>query len=542
MSALDIAARGLARKALDATDALPGSGGSGLLGHRRSEAGAILEPVSTLLKRLDMAPSGFGALYNAGTSDYAALSAFASAMAGAGQGLARLEPKTISLGHSDSLERLNWSQSNAGLIGAGIDRTIIKNVTTTADSWSMKFGACEKVLFSDMTFHGRVGCYADANSIKSVIFNRCKFTTTSSVLHNAVQFVTDTMTSGVQFILFIDCIFENPGRMGVEIQNNGAGSTVRYGNIYFIRPRFIGAGQATAGLGMGLSLTGYGDRVELDQPWFDGNKQVHLENVGCSRLRVHDMMVRASTHPTGKSCVSMSGTRMMYDCEIDGFELVGDLAANVVERPAIDAAVMSIRSNTRIRLNRIKAAVNNAAVATKVLLLENNGANVVDATVENCDLWTNSNERMIEFLLTGGTHIVRNNTLNHTHASRTSSLVAAFGSGTVQVSANRISYSSGTAASVFAKSGTGALNVTHDNAGITTQYKAVHTIAVGQTASTLANHGLPGLPARFRCWPRGNTGGAVWASNHTTNTQIRANIPAALAAAVDVEVEAEYAW
>ncbi len=540
MSALDIAARGLARRALDTTDALPGADGATLMGHRRSEAAAILEPVSDILRRLDMAPASFGALHNPAISDYAALSAFTAALQASSQGIRRLEAKAHAFGHANASEMVLWDFDNGGLIGAGIDRTIIRNVHASAN-YAMGFGNCQNALFSDITFDGRVGKFNATGAIRNVIFNRCKFTTSPTQVINAVHFVCDTMSEGAQFIFFIDCEFSNPGRMGCEIQNNGAGATVRYANIHFIRPRFIGAGTANASVGQGLSLTGYGDTVTLDQPWFDGNRLVHLENVGCSRLMVRDMMVRQATHPTGKSCVSFSNTRPMHDCAFDGFQLVGEPGQDIAERPALDTAIFNIQANAkRLRLSRIKAAINNPTVVTGVI--EANGATNEDITIEHCDLATNSNKNIVGLVNTTGNHKVRNCHLTSTHAARTAPLVAAWGSATVHVGQNRISYASGTQASLFAKSGTGALNVTHDNSGITTRYSAVHTIAAGQTASPVASHGLPGLPARFHCWPRGNTGGAVWATNHTSNTQIRANIPATLAAAVDVEVEAEYAW
>lgn len=540
MSALDIAARGLARKALDSTEALQGPDGSTLLAHKRSEASALLEPVSDVLKRLDMSPAGFGALYNPAISDHGALTAFTNALKASSDGIRRLDPKVHSIGQGSASEMLLWDFNNSGLIGAGMDRTIIRNVHASG-SYAMGMGNCDNAFFSDITFDGRVGKFNATGAIRNVIFNRCKFTTSPTQVMNAVHFVCDTMTEGVQFIFFIDCVFHNAGRMGCEIQNNGAGTTVRYANVYFIRPRFIGSGMANPSVGQGLSLSGYGDNVILDTPWFDGNKLVHLENVGCSRLRVRNMMVRQATHPTGKSCVSFSNTRPMYDCEIDGFSIVGEAGANVAERPALDTVVFNFQANTkRMKLSRIRAGIDNAATATGVI--EASAATNEDFTIDHCDLWSNSNKNLIGLTNTTGSHIVRNCQLTSTHTARTAPLVAAWGSGTIHASQNRMSYASGTAASVFSKSGTGALNVTHDNIGITTRYRAVHTIAAGQTSSTLAAHGLPGLPARFRCWPRGNAGGAVWASNHTSNTQIRANIPAALAGAMDVEVEAEYAW
>ena len=132
MSALDFAARGLARRAImegaGLQSDMAGPDGASVIGHRRKEAQAILEPVSAILTRLDMSPAGFGAMHDPQVSDAAALQAFTTALGAAGGGLVRLEPKVHSFGQTDASEKLVWAQSNAGLIGAGIDQTIIRNV------------------------------------------------------------------------------------------------------------------------------------------------------------------------------------------------------------------------------------------------------------------------------------------------------------------------------------------------------------------------------------------------------------------------------
>ena len=542
MSALDLTARGLARRAISETAGLQaelaGPGGSPAIGHRRSEAQAILEPVSAILARLDMSPAGFGALHDPQVSDASALQAFTTALGAAGGGLVRLEPKVHSFGQSDQHEKLLWDQSNAGLIGAGIDRTIIRNVHPSA-SYSMGLGDCHNALFSDITFHGRMGKFT-AQSLRGIIFNRCKFTTHPDQVINAVQITTDFMTDGAEYIYFIDCIFENAGRMNCEITNHGAGTTVRYANIFFIRPRFTGAGQANPVVGMGLSLSGRGDHVQINSPVFDGNQLIQLENAGCSRLLVKDAVIRAATLPSGKAPVSFSNTIPMHDCEVEGLRLVGERLGDLAARPTMDKAFY-IESCKRLKLARISAAIDKTDTAEHVIEMGNSGKTCSDVTVENCDLWSNSNKPLISFLNCEGHMLVRNNTLVSEASARTAALLACYGSATAHVSGNRFSWTSGAATTVVMKTGSAALSVAPDNPGLVTRYRGTVTVASGSTTSPLVNHGLPGMPTFMRAYPLGNSG-AAWPTVHTSGTQIRANIPASLGASVNIALEAEYAF
>ena len=403
----------------------------------------------------------------------------------------------------------------------------------------MGLGDCQNAVFSDITFHGRMGKFT-AQSLRGIIFNRCKFTTHPAQVINAVQITTDTMTDGAEYIYFIDCIFENAGRMNCEITNHGAGTTVRYANIFFIRPRFIGAGQANPNIGMGLSLSGYGDQVLIDRPVFDGNQHIQLENAGCSRLVVKDAVIRAATLPTGKPPLAYTNTRPMHDCEIDGLRLAGERMADINGRPTMDKAFY-FENCKRLKLQRISGAVDKTDTVEHVLDMGNSGKTCTDVTISDCDLWSNSNKPLISFLNCEGQMLVSQNTLISEAPARTAGLVACYGTGTAHIARNRLSWVSGTAANALMKTGTASLSVAPDNPGLVTRYRGTVTVAAGGTASPLVIHGLPGAPSFIRAYPLGNSG-AAWPTTHTSGAQIRANIPATLGANVSIALEAEYTF
>lgn len=442
---------------------LAAAGGGDLVGHQRAEAGSILETVDDLLFRLDIDPTGFGALYNGVANDYTALSNFAAALSSASYGIARLKAGTLSFGQTLSTDMLHWAQDNAGLVGAGIDRTIIKNVYAGASgSYSLGFGDAENCYFSDMTFEGRTGRYDATNKFRNIIFNRCKFTTQAGTATlKAFQYTTGSLTEGMQYVYFIDCIFDSASNMGCEIQNGGAGTTVRQANVYFIRPRFLNNAS------IALSFDGYGEDMVVDQGYFDGNGSYALENAGTSRLLIKDMRVRASTMAAAP-CIGFNNARPMYDCEVDGFQLVGDIMSNIVDRPAITtSSTPFVFSNAqRLKLNRINAAVDNAAVATRVVLVTNTGGACSDVSLTNGDLWSNSDEVMVEFSNSTGNQVVKDTIFTSTFGSRAKGLVRNTSGGTVILGGNRVSYASGTTATVWTKSGTGAIQLEYPNFGI----------------------------------------------------------------------------
>ena len=77
---------------------------------------------------------------------------------------------------------IDWTHSNAGIVGAGIDRTIIESVPTEESRLVTFYNAltfdstCENVLFQDLTFVGTVA-NRSIGHLRNIVFNRVKFTT-----------------------------------------------------------------------------------------------------------------------------------------------------------------------------------------------------------------------------------------------------------------------------------------------------------------------------------------------------------------------------
>lgn len=303
MSGVDTAARGLAKRALD------NSAQQGL------------------------SPSAYGAVGDGVTPDDAAFIALKAALTTAPERTVLLDSKTYALSNSGGL---NWSLSNASLVGRGIDRSIIRHINhDIVGGEAIRMGSCENVLFQDLTLHGADGYgtfYAPNGSVtKNIVFNRVKFTSDLQSLidghwfgsTNGVRWVCDA--GSAQNIWLIDCVFENCGRMGFEFNNHGAGSTVRISNVNIIRPRFINCGQANANggwsAGMGISLSGYMENILIDRPYFDNIAQTCVELIGASRTKIRDMVVRHDT--MGAGLITASNNRPMYGNEIDGLRWVG---------------------------------------------------------------------------------------------------------------------------------------------------------------------------------------------------------------------------
>lgn len=155
--------------------------------------------------------------------------------------------------------------------------------------------------------------YCNNADLKYIYFNSCRFTApTASV--NAVKFInegafiTDTID-------FYKCIFEQVGRMGIEMQNhNYTPPTVRYKNISARECQFINTG--VSGYGMGISVSGMGSGLTCENNVFDNYKYAGIEIVGCSNNIIAN---NKFTNPkTLSSAMNMSGQDRMYNTFIKG--------------------------------------------------------------------------------------------------------------------------------------------------------------------------------------------------------------------------------
>jgi hypothetical protein len=561
MNALDVSSRGLAQLALQLGPKLAGPQGAFSIGRQRSEPEALLEPIKDILDRIDLSPQSFGALCTGETSDEEAFWWFNQAISMAGEGIVRLDPKTYTFGLENPDEGFRWKWSNGGLIGRGVDRTILRNIHPQGMRSLELFESCENVYFADLTFDGRMLCWG-ANSLRNVIFHRCRFTTAPTQAMNAVQIVTDNMAEGVRFVYFIDCEFVDAGRMNLELQNHTNDGVIRYANIYLIRPRIIGAGKVDAVNGFGLSFSGKGERVVIDRPYFDGNSATQLENAGCDRMVVRDAEVRASTLPVGQRPIVFSAVDATYDsnenCVIDGFTLVRAAGDMIGARPAM-SSTLYFEASRNLVLRRIVAAIDNtdpSSSEASVIFITSAGPDSngtprtsVNATIEDCDLWSNApGKSLIEFIDAQGVQYVTRNQLHNDSADRFGALVAANAypdaqAFTVRLANNRMSAARPHSQTSFlTRSGPGGFTVEDNNDGLPVRFRQTVTVPAGATQSAPTAHGLPAETPRLLARSLGPTFGAGACWTTAQDGYLIANFTSAPSADVSVEVEAEAAY
>ena len=555
MSAPDIVARSLACAAVADLETLAGTSGAGRIGFRADIADAVLRPVSDILGAIGLSPADFGHLGDGDASDPDALQAFADTLSTAGEGVARLGPGTYLVGLDAPEAALRWSASRGGLVGRGMDRTVLRN-DNPGGGRAFEFAqSCSRLYFADLTFDGGFGSGA-ANDLEDIVFHRCRFTTRPAMAANAMKLVADNMAGGIRRLLFVDCEFADAGRMNVEIQNHRNDGTCRYADIHFIRPRFLRAGQVATQLGMGLSLTGKGDHVTLDLPYFDGNRGPQLENAGCDRLQIRDGRIRAATAPVDVPAVSFSSRRMAYNansqCSIDGLRLVRSVG-DPGGRPALRSE-MVFEASEGLELRRIVAAsaADEGTNGRHVLSFGGTGTDedgvaktCGPVSVRDCDLSSDAlNKPVIAFNSMTGTQRVAGNRIANTNASRVGPLVAAFAQAsasayTVQLAGNRMEGPvAHSAKSMVYRNNAAILAVEDGNAGLPVAVRTVTTIPAGATSGPLLDHGLPNQNLRLSARPLGpvSGGGVPFGSLHTSLTKMRANLEKAATADVVVEL------
>lgn len=156
------------------------------------------------------------------------------------------------------------------------------------------------VYISDMWIESTVAAFGGISSfhqeINDVVIERCKFTTNGALLTNGIKMVMDDSAIGLDGMVIRDCVFDAPGRMGVEIQNNNSGDTVaRYRNVTIENCKFLRTGEAVGGgtaAGMGVSLTGEGENCEVIGNYFDQCTGPSIEIIGASRSIVSGNFIR----------------------------------------------------------------------------------------------------------------------------------------------------------------------------------------------------------------------------------------------------------
>lgn len=469
------------------------------------------------------------------TNAFAAAQAFLAAAAPNGGGRLHLPPGTYDiLSASGSIP---WSLSKVGMVGSGMGATIIRG---GFGSQPFKFSGSDvsNVYIADLTLLGPVTNEA-SGTVENIIFNRVRFENDIGDDTNALKLVADNMSGGFKNIVFIDCEFGPCGRMGVELQNHG-NVQVKFQNIVFIRPRVIGTG-AQGNNGMGFSLSGYGDGVLIDRPYFDGCDGPLIENVGFNNVTVRDVAARAATLASGHRPISYTNFREMHGCVVNGFRLLPDLQdapwSAAGDRPTMPAPLYFENCHGLI-LKNIVAKVGN----DEVIEFGSSGQPSSNVSVIDCDLENYSSASTISFVNTAGTHKIINNTVHNAHLTA-GRCIAMFGSGKAVLEGGRYTNGGG---NLTITTGSGEITVGDDIDGLPKRYREVVTIADGATSSSLVTHGLPAVAGQIvRCHVLGASFGASapYGSKHGGNTLARANVATAPSGGgLSIEVEVEYAY
>lgn len=207
------------------------------------------------------------------------------------------------------------------------------------------------VLISDMWIETTIAAFGGIctfhTEISNVVVERCKFSTNGAILTNGIKMVMDNATAGLDGMVIRDCVFDAPGRMGVEIQNNNADSTLRYRNVTVENCKFLRTGEAVGGgtsAGMGLSLTGEGENCKIIGNYFDQCTGPSIEMIGCSRTIVRGNVIRRSkARPIQASnSILMTGNiiseNIVYDVDVTlgGNVFLGSMTKSIIANNYFD--------------------------------------------------------------------------------------------------------------------------------------------------------------------------------------------------------------
>jgi hypothetical protein len=241
------------------------------------------------------------------------------------------------------------NSANVNLYGVGNTSIITSSLKQTI----ITIQASSNLVFSDVRFtststlmndqHPVVHCYS-SSTISNLIFNRCFFSSPNS---NSNGFTAWTIvdTARATNIHFIQCIFKDCGRMGIEFvnhQNLPLETVYRFEGIVVDRCVFTNIGSKL--WGMGVSLSGYGKNCAITNNIFD-NVQLCIEIVGCSNTTIAYNKFRnfpavvPGTPNDNASPLRMTGTegRIMYNNYIVG---------NVCETPAKASTMVWLQRNS----------------------------------------------------------------------------------------------------------------------------------------------------------------------------------------------------
>lgn len=320
---------------LGGANGLAASGGSALVGFLQAGTGAVARTGQAKMRDF-VNVKDFGAVGDGVTNDRAA----------------------INLAHA-AHKKVYYPAGTYLVSGGSIDLpTGVNGIAMMGDGRSTKitspfeYGAVriynhDNVVISDIWFESTAvafGCITGFHSETSnVIIERCRFTTGGAILTNGIKFVMDLATVGLDGLIVRDCVFDSPGRMGVEIQNHGASTTVRYRNVTIENCKFLNTGLAVGGgttAGMGLSFTGLGESCNVLFNEFDGCTGPSIENIGASHSNfIGNKIRRAKARPIQTANIYLM-TGNVYSENI-----IWDIDATLGDGVYLGSTVKSIFSN-----------------------------------------------------------------------------------------------------------------------------------------------------------------------------------------------------
>ena len=473
-----------------------------------------------------------GAVGDGASSDSAAIAAgmaYCDAIGGAGL---RLGAATYAL---DNAGGVNWSLSNARLVGEGVGRTILRQIDhARSDGSAMTIASCENVRIVDMTLHGAnafATLYSNGANTKNICFERVAFTSDAQSALDSSWF---SSTNGVRWvaegsarargIAFIDCEFRACGRMGIEFQNHTIDTIVRYRDITIVRPVFsdIGGPNQSAGFfaGMGISLSGYGENITITQPSFDNVREICIELVGASRVKITDIRVRADT--LGSGLIQATNNRPMHGNVIDGLRWIGPDGASV------ETAIPQVPTNIRLDhwSDGIVRDVHLSVAGDKAIRLGVNHASNGNV-IEGCVL--SSDQPVVIENFQSGRNTFRSNRITSTTPA-TGQLIGVFGNNSTNCLIDGNVFAAPNAASWSPTLLTGAATVryTASNMGKPQQASGTMVMASG-TKYIGVDHGLGVTPHAYGVSPRANVGttnSPPWyaAASNVINAQTANNV------------------
>ena len=466
------------------------------------------------------------------TSDSTALAAALDYCVAIGASGLRLGAGTYAV---DTAYGLTWIASNTALVGEGAGKTILRQIDHLRnDGSALRIGDCENIRVADLTIHGANGfgsLYSNGSIVRNATFERVTFTSDPQstidgswfASTNGVRWVAEGSAS-VSGLRFIDCTFLECGRMGIEFQNHTGDTVPRFRDIQIIRPKFIDIGGAnqSAGYsaGMGISLSGYGEDITIFNPSFDNVREICLELVGASRVKVTDIRVRSDT--LGNGLVQATNFRPMYGNVIDGLRWIG-ADGGVIETTAPAVA-------TEIRLDNWHDGVLSdvylsvqGGVAIRLGVNHASNGNLI----ENCIL--SSDQATVVSNFQCERNAFRGNRITSTSGG-VGQLLALYGNNSIEclVDGNIFAAPNASSWSPTILTGTATARYTASNMGKPVQASGTMVMSAG-TKYVGVDHGLGVTPQAYSVVPRGNVGvgqAPPWSAvaSNVINAQTSSNV------------------